>query len=141
MEVEGPASGALRAGLARHVGRAHVIGITGAPGAGKSTLINALLGELLVRGRRIGVVAVDPSSPVTGGAVLGDRVRMGEHGSNDRVFIRSVAARGHLGGVSRQTGQIIDVLDAAGFDTIVVETVGTGQSEVEIAGLADTKVV
>lgn len=141
MEVEGPASGALRAGLARHVGRAHVIGITGAPGAGKSTLINALLGELLARGRRIGVVAVDPSSPVTGGAVLGDRVRMGEHGSDDRVFIRSVAARGHLGGVSRQTAQIIDVLDAAGFDTIIVETVGTGQSEVEIAGLADTKVV
>jgi LAO/AO transport system ATPase len=141
MEVEGPASGALRAGLARHVGRAHVIGITGAPGAGKSTLINALLGELLARGRRIGVVAVDPSSPVTGGAVLGDRVRMGEHGADDRVFIRSVAARGHLGGVSRQTSQIIDVLDAAGFDTIIVETVGTGQSEVEIAGLADTKVV
>jgi LAO/AO transport system ATPase len=141
MEVEGPASGGLRAGLARHVGRAHVIGITGAPGAGKSTLINALLGELLARGRRIGVVAVDPSSPVTGGAVLGDRVRMGEHGADDRVFIRSVAARGHLGGVSRQTAQIIDVLDAAGFDTIIVETVGTGQSEVEIAGLADTKVV
>jgi len=141
MEVEGPASGALRAGLARHVGRAQVIGITGAPGVGKSTLINALLGELLARGRRIGVVAVDPSSPVTGGAVLGDRVRMGEHGADDRVFIRSVAARGHLGGVSRQTAQIIDVLDAAGFDTIIVETVGTGQSEVEIAGLADTKVV
>ena len=141
MEVEGPASGALRAGLARHVGRARVIGITGAPGVGKSTLINALLGELLARGRRIGVVAVDPSSPVTGGAVLGDRVRMGEHGADDRVFIRSVAARGHLGGVSRQTAQIIDVLDAAGFDTIIVETVGTGQSEVEIAGLADTKVV
>jgi LAO/AO transport system ATPase len=141
LEVEGPASAPLRAALARHVGAAHVIGITGAPGAGKSTLINALLGELLARGARVGVVAVDPSSPVTGGAVLGDRVRMGEHGADDRVFIRSVAARGHLGGVSRQTGQIIDVLDAAGFDTIVVETVGTGQSEVEIAGLADTKVV
>jgi LAO/AO transport system ATPase len=141
MEVEGPAAATLRAAMAQHVGRAHVIGITGAPGAGKSTLINALLGELLGRGARVGVVAVDPSSPVTGGAVLGDRVRMGEHGADDRVFIRSVAARGHLGGVSRQTGQIIDVLDAAGFDTIVVETVGTGQSEVEIAGLADTKVV
>lgn len=141
VEVEGAAAAALRAGLARHVGRAHVIGITGAPGAGKSTLINALLGELLARGRRIGVVAVDPSSPVTGGAVLGDRVRMGEHGADDHVFIRSVAARGHLGGVSRQTADIIDVLDAAGFDTVVVETVGTGQSEVEIASLADTKVV
>ncbi len=141
MEVEGPAAAALRAAMARHVGRAHVVGITGAPGAGKSTLINALLGELLARGARVGVVAVDPSSPITGGAVLGDRVRMGEHGADDRVFIRSVAARGHLGGVSRQTGLIIDVLDAAGFDTIVVETVGTGQSEVEIAGLADTKIV
>ncbi len=141
MEVEGPETAMLRAAIARHVGRAQVIGITGAPGAGKSTLINALLGELLARGRRIGVVAVDPSSPVTGGAVLGDRVRMGEHGGDDRVFIRSVAARGHLGGVSRQTGQIIDVLDAAGFDTVIVETVGTGQSEVEIARLADTKVV
>jgi LAO/AO transport system ATPase len=141
VEVEGPESEGLRAGLARHVGRAHVIGITGAPGTGKSTLINALLGELLARGRKVGVVAVDPSSPVTGGAVLGDRVRMGEHGSDDRVFIRSVASRGHLGGVSRQTSDIIDVLDAAGFDTIVVETVGTGQSEVEIAGLADTKIV
>lgn len=141
MEVEGPAAATLRAALARHVGRAHVIGITGPPGAGKSTLISALLGELLARGARVGVVAVDPSSPVTGGAVLGDRVRMGEHGADDRVFIRSVAARGHLGGVSRQTGQIIDVLDAAGFEAIVVETVGTGQSEVEIAALADTKVV
>jgi LAO/AO transport system ATPase len=141
VEIEGPESATLRAAIARHVGRAHVIGITGAPGAGKSTLINALLGELLARGRTLGVVAVDPSSPVTGGAVLGDRVRMGEHGSDDRVFIRSVAARGHLGGVSRQTSDIIDVLDAAGFDTIVVETVGTGQSEVEIAGLADTKIV
>jgi LAO/AO transport system ATPase len=141
VEVEGPESAALSAALAPHVGRAHVIGITGPPGAGKSTLINALLGELLRRGHRIGVVAVDPSSPVTGGAVLGDRVRMGSHGADDRVFIRSVAARGHLGGVSRQTGRILDVLDAAGFDPILVETVGTGQSEVEIADLADTRTV
>jgi LAO/AO transport system ATPase len=141
VEVEGPESAALAAALAPHVGRAHVVGITGPPGAGKSTLINALLGALLGRGYRVGVVAVDPSSPVTGGAILGDRVRMGEHGNDDRVFIRSVASRGHLGGVSRQTGRIVDVLDAAGFDPIVVETVGTGQSEVEIAGLADTRIV
>jgi LAO/AO transport system ATPase len=141
VETESRESAALRAAIAPYVGRAHVIGITGAPGSGKSTLINALLGELLARGRRIGVVAVDPSSPVTGGAVLGDRVRMGEHGSDDRVFIRSVASRGHLGGLSRQTSRIVDVLDAAGFDTIVVETVGTGQSEVEIAGIADTRIV
>jgi LAO/AO transport system ATPase len=141
VETEHPESATLRAAMAPHVGQAHVIGITGAPGSGKSTLINALLGELLARGRRIGVVAVDPSSPVTGGAVLGDRVRMGEHGSDDRVFIRSVASRGHLGGLSRQTSRIVDVLDAAGFDTIVVETVGTGQSEVEVAGIADTRIV
>jgi LAO/AO transport system ATPase len=118
-----------------------VIGITGAPGAGKSTLINALLGELLARGRRIGVVAVDPSSPITGGAVLGDRVRMGSHGAHDNVFIRSLASRGHLGGVSRTTRQVVDVLDAAGFDVVIVETVGAGQSEVEIIEIADTRVV
>jgi len=141
VENDTAAAVTLREALAPHVGRAHVVGITGAPGTGKSTLINALLGEWLARGRRIGVVAVDPSSPVTGGAILGDRVRMGSHGSDDRVFIRSVASRGHLGGVSRGTHRIIDVLDAAGYDAIVVETVGTGQSEVEIAQLADTRIV
>jgi len=141
VENDTAAAASLREALAPHAGRAHVVGITGAPGTGKSTLINALLGEWLARGRRIGVVAVDPSSPVTGGAILGDRVRMGTHGSDDRVFIRSVASRGHLGGVSRGTHRIIDVLDAAGFDAIIVETVGTGQSEVEIAQLADTRIV
>jgi LAO/AO transport system ATPase len=141
VENDTAAAATLREALAPHLGRAHVVGITGAPGTGKSTLINALLGEWLARGRRIGVVAVDPSSPVTGGAILGDRVRMGAHGSDDRVFIRSVASRGHLGGVSRGTRRIIDVLDAAAFDPIVVETVGTGQSEVEIAELADTRIV
>jgi LAO/AO transport system ATPase len=141
VENDTAAAASLREALAPHVGRAHVVGITGAPGTGKSTLINALLGEWLARGRRIGVVAVDPSSPVTGGAILGDRVRMGRHGSDDRVFIRSVASRGHLGGVSRGTRGIVDVLDAAGYDPIVVETVGTGQSEVEIAPLADTRIV
>jgi LAO/AO transport system ATPase len=141
VENETAESASLVEALAPHVGRAHVIGITGAPGTGKSTLINALLGELLKRGKQVGVIAVDPSSPVTGGAILGDRVRMGEHGADDRVFIRSAASRGHLGGVSRGTSRVIDVLDAAGFDPIVVETVGTGQSEVEVAQLADTRIV
>jgi LAO/AO transport system ATPase len=136
-----PGALAVALAIAPQLGQAHVVGITGAPGAGKSTLINALLGELLARGRRIAVVAVDPSSPITGGAVLGDRVRMGEHGAHENVFIRSLASRGHLGGMSRTTGAIVDVLDAAGFDTIIVETVGAGQSEVEITGLADTRVV
>jgi LAO/AO transport system ATPase len=132
---------AIAVAIAPHLGHAHVLGITGAPGAGKSTLINALLGALLARGQRVAVVAVDPSSPITGGAVLGDRVRMGEHGAHENVFIRSLASRGHLGGMSRTTGGVVDVLDAAGFDTIIVETVGAGQSEVEIAKLADTRLV
>lgn len=131
----------VSAELAPHLGRAHVLGITGAPGAGKSTLVHALLGELLARGRRIAVIAVDPSSPITGGAVLGDRVRMGEHGSHEQVFIRSVASRGHLGGLAGTTAAMIDVLDAAGFDTVIVETVGAGQSEVEIMRVADTRLV
>jgi LAO/AO transport system ATPase len=141
IENAAPGWESIAAGVAARLGRAHVIGITGAPGAGKSTLISALLGELLARGRRIGVVAVDPSSPMTGGAVLGDRVRMGSHGAHERVFIRSIASRGHLGGVSRSTRRIVDVLDAAGFDTVIVETVGAGQSEVEIVEIADTRVV
>jgi LAO/AO transport system ATPase len=141
IENAAPGWESIAAGVAAGLGRAHVIGITGAPGAGKSTLINALLGELLRRGKRIGVVAVDPSSPMTGGAVLGDRVRMGEHGAHERVFIRSIASRGHLGGVSRSTRRIVDVLDAAGFDIVVVETVGAGQSEVEIIEIADTRIV
>ncbi|HWI84138.1 methylmalonyl Co-A mutase-associated GTPase MeaB [Ramlibacter sp.] len=131
----------LSAELAPHLGRAHVLGITGAPGAGKSTLVHALLGELLARGQRIAVVAVDPSSPITGGAVLGDRVRMGEHGAHPDVFIRSVASRGHLGGLADTTAAMIDVLDAAGFDSVIVETVGAGQSEVEIMRVADTRIV
>lgn len=131
----------LGAELAPHLGRAHVVGITGSPGAGKSTLVHALLGELLSRGQRVAVIAVDPSSPITGGAVLGDRVRMGEHGSHPDVFIRSVASRGHLGGLSRTTEAMIDLLDAAGFDQVIVETVGAGQSEVAIMKVADTRLV
>jgi LAO/AO transport system ATPase len=141
IENGAPEAAPIETGIAARRGRAHVVGITGAPGAGKSTLIHALLGEYIRRGQRVAVVAVDPSSPVTGGAVLGDRVRMGEHGAHPDVFIRSIASRGHLGGLARTTGRIVDLLDAAGFDTVIVETVGTGQSEVEIARLADTRVV
>jgi len=141
IEQGAPGAAAVRAALGPHLGRAHVIGITGAPGAGKSTLVHALLGELLARGRRVGVVAVDPSSPISGGAVLGDRVRMGTHGAHPDVFIRSVASRGHLGGLSRTTVGIVDVFDAAGFDTVIVETVGAGQSEIEIMRVADTRIV
>ena len=132
---------ALRAALAPHLGHAHVVGITGAPGAGKSTLVHALLGALLARGQRVGVVAVDPSSPLSGGAVLGDRVRMGEHGAHPDVFIRSLASRGHLGGLSPAARAAVDVFDAAGFATVLVETVGAGQSEVEIMSVADTRIV
>jgi LAO/AO transport system kinase len=131
----------VRDALAPHLGRAHVVGITGPAGAGKSTLVNALLGEFLARGHTVAVVAVDPSSPFTGGAVLGDRIRMAEHQANERVFIRSLAARGHAGGLSRATAPVIDVLDAAGFDLILVETVGAGQSDVAIARLARTRIV
>jgi LAO/AO transport system ATPase len=124
-----------------HLGRAHVLGITGPPGAGKSTLVSALIGVWLSRGARIGVVAVDPSSPFSGGAILGDRIRMGEHQANERVFIRSLASRGHGGGLSRTAARVIDLLDAAGYDRIIVETVGAGQSEVEVAEVADTRIV
>lgn len=141
IENEDTGADAIAHALASHLGRAHILGITGAPGAGKSTLINAMLGELLARGQRVAVIAVDPSSPVTGGAVLGDRVRMGEYGAHENVFIRSVASRGHQGGVSRTTAQIVDVLDVAGFDTVIVETVGAGQSDVVISEIADTSLV
>jgi len=140
-ENDRPGADELHANLASHLGRAHVVGITGAPGAGKSTLIDALLGALVAAGRTVAVVAVDPSSPVSGGAILGDRVRMGDAASHDDVFVRSLSSRGHLGGLSRAAGRIIDLFDAAGFDVVLVETVGTGQSEVEIREFADTKIV
>ncbi len=140
VENERPGADALWQAARKHCGRAQIIGITGAPGAGKSTLVAALLREYLARGKRVAVLAVDPSSPVTGGALLGDRVRMGEF-ETESVFIRSVSARGHLGGLSRSAGRIIDVFDAAGFDLVLVETVGTGQSEVEIARYADVRLV
>ncbi len=122
-------------------GGARVLGVTGSPGVGKSTLTNAIAAELRDRGVSVGIVAVDPSSPFSGGALLGDRVRMQSHHDDDGVFIRSMAARGHLGGLSFATPQAVMVLDAAGFDVVVVETVGAGQSEVEVASTADTTVV
>jgi len=132
---------ALLAALEGDLGRAHVVGITGPPGAGKSTLIAALVGECTRRGRRVAVVAVDPSSPLSGGAVLGDRIRMSEVAVAEGVFVRSVASRGHAGGLASATRGIVDLMDAAGFDPVIVETVGAGQSEVAIAALADTSVV
>ncbi len=136
----GEAAGVVAA-IHPHLGHAKVVGITGAPGVGKSTLTGAYVAELRRRELRVGVVAVDPSSPLTGGALLGDRIRMTVHGSDPGVFVRSVAARGHLGGLSRTTARVIDVMDAAGKDVVIVETVGAGQSEVEIAGLADVNLV
>ena len=127
--------------LAARASRARVVGITGVPGSGKSSLVNALLGAWLGRGLKVAVIAIDPSSPITGGAVLGDRIRMAEHGAHPNVFIRSLSARGESGGLSRATRAAVDCFDAAGFDRIVVETVGTGQSETRIAGLADTRIV
>jgi LAO/AO transport system kinase len=136
-----PALREVMAALAPHTGHAHIIGITGSPGVGKSTSTNALVAAYRSRGRRIGVLAVDPSSPFSGGALLGDRVRMQDHALDPEVYIRSMASRGHLGGLSWTTPQALRVLDAAGCEVILVETVGVGQSEVEIAGLADTTIV
>jgi LAO/AO transport system kinase len=122
-------------------GRAHLVGITGPPGAGKSTLVAALIGEVRAAGRSVAVIAVDPSSPITGGALLGDRVRMQSYAGDRDVFIRSMAARGHAGGLAATSGAAAAVMDAAGFDLVLLETVGTGQSEVEVAAAADTTVV
>ena len=122
-------------------GGAHLVGITGPPGAGKSTLVAALIAELRAAGRTVAVVAVDPSSPITGGALLGDRVRMQSYASDDGVFIRSMASRGHAGGLAATSTSAAAVFDASGFDIVLLETVGTGQSEVEVAAAADTTVV
>lgn len=122
-------------------GRAQVIGLTGSPGVGKSTLAGALVAAYRAAGLRVGVLAVDPSSPFTGGALLGDRVRMQRHALDEGVYIRSMATRGHLGGLAWATPQAVRVLDAAGCDVVLVETVGVGQAEVEVAGLADTTLV
>ena len=123
------------------LGQARVIGLTGAPGVGKSTATSALVTEFRAAGQRVAVLAVDPSSPYTGGALLGDRVRMQEHATDEGVFIRSMASRGHLGGLAAATPQAVRVLDAAGFDIVLIETVGVGQAEVEIASQADSVIV
>lgn len=127
--------------IARQPGSAYVIGVTGPPGVGKSTMTSALVTALRARGQRVGVIAVDPSSPFSGGALLGDRIRMGDHATDPGVFIRSMASRGHLGGLSSTTPQAVRILSAAGFDIVLVETVGVGQSEVEVAASADTTLV
>lgn len=129
------------AALYPHTGRAHVIGITGPPGSGKSTLVNEVAKELRRRDLTVGIVAVDPSSPFTGGALLGDRVRMRDLAGDSGIFIRSMASRGNLGGLARTTADVVKVLDAAGFDIILIETVGAGQAEIEIASTAHTTVV
>jgi len=131
----------VMAGLAPYSGHAQIVGITGSPGVGKSTSTSAMVTALRAAGKRVGVLAVDPSSPFSGGALLGDRVRMQDHATDPDVYIRSMASRGHLGGLSWTTPQALRVLDAAGCDVVLVETVGVGQSEVEIAGLADTTLV
>jgi LAO/AO transport system kinase len=141
VEDESPQLRAVMTALAPYAGHAQIVGITGSPGVGKSTSTNALVGELRKAGKRVGVLAVDPSSPFSGGALLGDRVRMQDHALDRDVYIRSMASRGHLGGLAWSTPQALRVLDAAGCDVVLIETVGVGQSEVEIAGLADTTLV
>ncbi len=131
---------ALRA-LYPQAGRAHLVGVTGAPGSGKSTLVAALVTEARAGGRPVAVIAIDPSSPITGGAILGDRIRMQAHAGDRDVFIRSMASRGHAGGLAASTVGAAAVMDAAGFELIFIETAGTGQSEVEVASIADTTVV
>ncbi|NKQ57556.1 methylmalonyl Co-A mutase-associated GTPase MeaB [Amycolatopsis sp. K13G38] len=131
----------VAAALTPYTGNARIIGLTGPPGVGKSTSTSMLLTALRKAGKRVGVLAIDPSSPFSGGALLGDRIRMSEHATDPGVFIRSMATRGHLGGLSWATPQAVRVLDAAGFDVVLIETVGVGQSEVDVVKLADTTVV
>lgn len=134
------APGLLQA-LQPYLGHALVIGFTGPPGAGKSTLVNAVIARLREQGRTVGVIAVDPSSPISGGAILGDRIRMTAALDDDGVFVRSLASRGYLGGLSPAAVRIIDALDGAGFDVVLLETVGTGQNEIDVAEVADIRVV
>jgi len=141
IESGGPDAAALLAWVRSGQRGAHRIGVTGAPGSGKSSLVDRLITAYRQRGAQVGVLAVDPTSPYTGGAILGDRVRMMNHHDDAGVYIRSLATRGALGGLSRSTWRAADLLDAAGYDPIIVETVGVGQSEVDIAELADTTVL
>lgn len=141
IEESGPGSGLLNRELFAQPGAAAVVGVTGPPGAGKSSLVNCLVGRARTAGHRVGVLAVDPSSPLTGGALLGDRLRMDDHASDSEVFVRSMAARGHLGGMSTASPEAVRAFEAWGADIVILETVGVGQSEVEIAGSADSVVV
>jgi LAO/AO transport system kinase len=141
IENEAPQARRYLAELHQHAGRAHIIGVTGPPGAGKSTLVTHLVRELRRRDRKIGVVAIDPTSPFTGGAILGDRIRMMELAGDPQVFIRSMASRGSLGGLSASTRDVVRAMDAAGYDPIIIETIGTGQAEVEVMRAAQTVLV
>jgi LAO/AO transport system kinase len=141
IENGSPALPMIMKELAPDTGHAHIVGLTGAPGVGKSTTVTGMVRALRERGKRVGVLAVDPSSPFSGGALLGDRVRMQEHALDRDVYIRSMATRGHLGGLAVATPQALRAFDAAGFDTVIVETVGVGQSELEVAEMADTIIV
>ena len=141
VEDETPAGAALIGQIYPRTGRAYLVGVTGAPGAGKSTLVDRLTIEIRGAGQTVGVIAVDPTSPFTGGAILGDRVRMGTHAQDAGVFIRSMATRGHLGGLARATSDVALILDASGKDVVMVETVGVGQDEVDIVRTADISIV
>jgi LAO/AO transport system kinase len=141
VEAGGPEAEELLAGLYPRTGRAYLLGITGPPGGGKSTLTDGLIAHYRSQGLRVGVLAVDPSSPFSGGAILGDRVRMQKHATDPGVFIRSMGSRGHLGGLALATADAAKILDAAGYDIVLLETVGIGQSEVEVSGQADTTVL
>jgi LAO/AO transport system kinase len=141
LERLSPAAPTLLKAMRPHLGHALVVGFTGPPGAGKSTLVNSVIANLRAAGKTVGVIAVDPSSPVSGGAILGDRIRMTAALDDDGVFVRSLASRGYLGGLSPAAVRIIDALDAAGRDLILLETVGTGQSEIDVAEVADVRIV
>jgi LAO/AO transport system kinase len=141
IENESPQARRYLVELHQHAGRAHIVGVTGAPGAGKSTLVTRLVRELRHRERKVGVIAVDPTSPFSGGAILGDRIRMMELAGDPNIFIRSMASRGSLGGLASSTRDVVRAMDAAGYDPIIIETVGTGQAEVEVMRTAHTVLV